>query len=197
MPVAGSKKEIRYSKARIPTGHHHQEHGEHLAVAQIQLNAAFHHSRQDGGDSAVKQASREAGTGRQGLQPAPEIHQDLNQHPQQDQHGGDAAFGGVVEINIVQVPIPTRGQRAGNIGRHVFVEVQLRAFGSEPEPGMALDHAQAGAPGDNAELIGIVDLRLEDRHDAVPEMASGETKNATDNATGARATIQRRQIKTR
>src|ERR1019366_4585718 len=35
------------------------------------------------------------------------------------------------------------------------------------EPGMALDHAQAGAPGDHAELIGIVDLRLEDRGDAV------------------------------
>ena len=57
---------------------------------------------------------------------------------------------------------------------------------------MALDHAQTGAPGHHAKLIGIGPLRLEDRRDAILH-GGGATKYAANKTTGASATIQRRQ----
>src|SRR5262249_38082266 len=87
--------------------------------------------------------------------------------PHQDQHGWDAALGGVVQVDIVQVAVPAAGKGARDVGGDVIVEVQLDALGTNTEERVAFDHLQAGAPGDDAKLVRIDTLGFEDRREAI------------------------------
>ena len=93
--------------------------------------------------------------GGKALEAAPEIVQNPHEQPHEDEHGRDAALGGVLQIDVVQVAVPTGRQRPRNVGGHPFLEVVLGTFGADAEQRMGFDHLEAGAPGDEPKCVRV------------------------------------------
>src|SRR5205823_404686 len=120
-----------------------QEHREHFAIAEVELDHALRHGGENHRDTSMQQVSLVARSGWKPAKTSPEIKDDLHQHPHEHEHGGNAALGGVVQIDVVQMPVPAGGQGTGHVGRNVVVELQFHFLGTEAEEGMALDHFDA------------------------------------------------------
>ncbi len=163
-----------FGQGLIGTGDHYQEHGEDFRIAKVILEETFGESGEDDGYAAVEQIAGVGAAGRQNAKATPEIVQHLAEHPHQNQHYGDTALGGILQINIVEMTIPAFGKRARDVGRNPFLEMVAGAFGAETEQGVGFDHAQAGAPGDHAKGIGVDGLRVKDRREAVVDDGRGE-----------------------
>src|ERR1035437_7296257 len=58
-----------------------------------------------------------------------------------------------MQINVVQMSVPTRGQWTRYIGRHVVVEVSFHLLRPQTEPRMPLNHLYTSAPCDYAKLV--------------------------------------------
>src|SRR3954470_11097400 len=93
--------------------------------------------------------------GRQCAKALPEVPKDARHQPQENQERGNAALGGVVQIDVVKMNVRAYRQRPRNIGGDVLVEMDARHLGTQSEPGMLLDHTQSGAPGDLAKVVRI------------------------------------------
>src|SRR5438445_161666 len=93
---------LLYSLGRdVPAAGDYQEHGQHFTVAQVKLEQAGDHGGQNDGGGAMQDEAAIARPGRKSSQRLLEIDEHEQQHPDQDQHGGDAALGGVMQINVV------------------------------------------------------------------------------------------------
>jgi hypothetical protein len=73
-----------------------QEVGRALAHRRALGEGGQHHS-----NAAAQQKLLVTAARRESVKTMPEINQDLNQHPHQDQHRRNTSLGGVVQIDIV------------------------------------------------------------------------------------------------
>src|SRR5579859_477766 len=86
-----------------------QEHGQHLAIAQVHLEESRHHSGNHDRNRSVQDETLIAWPGWQFADAAAEVGQALEPPPQQQQQRWDSGVGGVLEINILEVAGTTRG----------------------------------------------------------------------------------------
>src|SRR5215468_7462148 len=116
-------------QCEVSAGDYYEKHRQHFAIAEVQLDDAFRHRGQHDGDAAVQKIAPVARPMWKRTQPTPEIAQDLQQHPHQNDQRRYSPLGRVVKVDVVQMPVPAGGQRTRNIGGDVFVEVNLDALG--------------------------------------------------------------------
>src|SRR4051794_6443849 len=105
---------------------------------------------------------------------APKIEESLQQEPNENEHGGNAPFGGIVQIDVMQMAIPSGRKRARNIGRNVAVELEIWFLRPETEPRVGFDHAQPRTPRHHPELVGVDVPGLEDRGKALLHRGWGQ-----------------------
>src|SRR5690348_5308775 len=103
----------------ISAGHDHQKHSQHFAIPEVVLKEAGRKSREQHRNAAVQQKTPVAASWRKGAETAREIPTNFEQHPHQNQHRGNAAFGGELKIDIVQVAVPTGWQRTRYVSGNV------------------------------------------------------------------------------
>src|SRR5882724_7929665 len=72
-----------------------------------------------------------------------------------------------MQVDVVKVSVPARGERAWDVGWHVLIETKLHVFRAKAEDRVTTDHLDSGAPCDDAELIRVDPLRLENGSEAV------------------------------
>ena len=120
--------------------------------------------------TAIAPCSRKsliAAAGREFAEAAPEVVEHLAQEPHQNEHRRDAALGGVLQVDVVQMAVPAGRQRPRDVGGDPFLEVILGSLGADAEQRMGLDHLEPGAPGDQPEGIRIDALGLGERFEAL------------------------------
>src|SRR6478609_4485610 len=92
---------------RVAAADHCQKHAQHLAIAEIEFEESLQHYGNQHGSRGMQHEFRVIATGRQLARTAPEIVGDLQEHPDQHQHRWNPALGGVVDIDAVQVSVPS------------------------------------------------------------------------------------------
>jgi hypothetical protein len=97
----------------VAYGNQRQEELEDLAVAQVVLEQASHENRDECGDRAVQNCLAVSPARRQPAHGAPQVPQHFARQPQKHQQHRDAALGGVLNIDIVQVAAPAQGRGRG------------------------------------------------------------------------------------
>ena len=121
-----------------------EEELEHFAIAEVVFEKAGGHDADDNGGDAVEGGAAFGISGLTGsAEEGPEGGAD---HGQQGDEGGDAAFSGEVEIDIVEMAEPpVRGEGAGDVGGRVVGEFGFDHFGADAEIGVGLNDGEAGA----------------------------------------------------
>src|SRR5579875_3610113 len=102
-------------QGEISAGEDNEEHGQDFAIAEIVVDQAFGKGGEDYGDGAIEEEAAVAAAGRKLGQAAVEIEDGAGDEPHHDEHGGDAAFGGVLQIDVMEVAVPAIGQGTGGI----------------------------------------------------------------------------------
>src|SRR4051812_1857277 len=119
-------------KSHVRARHHHQEHRQDLAVAQVVFEEALRQYTEHYRDRSVQQKFAIVAT-RQVPDTPPEIHEHLSDHPKQNQQYGNPALGGIFQVHVMQVNIRPDRQRPWRIRRHPFIEVNSGALWSQSQ----------------------------------------------------------------
>ena len=137
LPLDARRRAIAvHGNGLIRAGDDHQEHREHLAVAEVVFEEAFGEGGQDDGDRAVQQESLRRCGPAGASQPAPEIVEDLAESHIRTASSGCRARRHTADRCCAD-DRTSRRARARDVGGDVFVEVVLRAFGADSEQGCA------------------------------------------------------------
>src|SRR5436305_13934785 len=85
---------------------------------------------------------------------AREIPEHLAEPPEEGEYGGQAAFGGVLQVDVVQMDVGAGWERALDIGGNVALELRGDLLRAEAEPRVGFDHRNAGDSANDAEAVG-------------------------------------------
>src|SRR5207249_3351258 len=104
-------------------------------------------------------------------QRADEIEQHLAKKPEKGDQPGDPSLSRILQIDVMQMAIPTIGRRLPELGWDETLELCVHLFRAESEPGMSFDHLPSRSTAEEPEPVRIrVAVRLDRGAQALAEI---------------------------
>jgi len=142
--------------------------GEHedFAVGEIVFEDAGDEEADGEGGDAVEHPFAVTGGVKRG---AGDVPGGPEKEANDSEHGGDAAVGGELDIDVVEMAVPPgAGERTGDVFRGVAFEIALDLFGTDAGERVGLDHGEASEEEGFAVTVGVgVAASFKDGQDAV------------------------------
>src|SRR6266852_1503813 len=119
LPSSESDNRRLLLRRHIPAGSHHQKHRQDFAIAEIVFKKTRDHQGQGSRDCSMQNESPIASARREALHGFPKVGEHHQEHPHDHEHRRYAALRCVLQVEVVQVPVPAARQWIRRIRRNV------------------------------------------------------------------------------